>query len=150
VSERDTEKGMRVLEPPVADLVDIDGIMVIVRCVEIADTVTVRLTARRNHATDALDAEYLAAAWAETAIEHRRRGADPPVPPRQPGQPLAELNLTIADDAGTPYRCLGKEAGGTGTEWDATWRFAPSPPQDAREIRVVASDGDSTERALAL
>jgi hypothetical protein len=133
---------MRVAEPEFGDLIVLDGVAVFVRAVEIGEQIAVRLCARRNARTDALDAAYDAAfeAWASVAVDSKAKGLRPPDPPRQPGAVLGELSVQIFDDVDTAYRWVGTEAAGTGTEWDAAWRFEPLPPPLARLLRVVAGD----------
>jgi hypothetical protein len=55
----------------------------------------------------------------------------------------------LRDDVDTTYRWQSSQAGGTGTEWDAVWRFAPRAPPEARELTVAIDSADGrpyTER----
>jgi hypothetical protein len=122
-----------------ADLGEADGIEIVLRAVELTPGgVDVHLYARRSALTDALDEAYRIAfeAWETPAIAAARRGEPPPDPPTQPGTMLNAIDLRLHDDADTSYRRLGSQAAGTGTEWDAVWRFGPRPPRGATRLTV--------------
>lgn len=130
----------------------VDGIEIVLRGVRCtSDGVVMHLYGRRSERTDRLDAEHLAAFedWAHLAVAAKERGEPPPLPPPQPGERLNGLGLTLRDDVDTTYRWQSSQAGGTGTEWDAVWRFAPGPPPEARELTVAIDSADGrpyTER----
>ena len=103
-----------------------------------------------NESTRALDAEYDAAfqEWISDRKAARERGESSPPrdPPTQPGTLLiygARLGLT--DDLGNGYESVGKTAGGTGTEWEFSWRFKPGIPEEASTVTVTfdANEGRS-------
>ena len=142
---------MVALKSECGDLAEIDGVPIVVEGVELGEKVIVRLAARRNDRTDALDAVFDAAleAWAKVAVEHTSKGERPPRPPVQPGVVVfGELGVGLADDVGTAYRRVGGQVAGTGTEWDAIWRFEPAPPSAARKLRIAATNGSFCEFAL--
>lgn len=58
--------------------------------------------------------------------------------PSMPGEAvLGAVEVVLSDDVGTTYaRTTGQVAGDGGTEWRATWFFAPLPPTEARELRL--------------
>jgi hypothetical protein len=122
-----------------------DGIEVVLRDVQCSfDGVVIRLYGRPSELTDRLDADYRAAfeEWAGLAIAAKQRGERPPDPPPQPGELLSRLGLTLRDDVDTTYRWHSTQAAGSGTEWDAVWRFAPGPPPGARELTVALGGAD--------
>jgi hypothetical protein len=135
-----------------ADLGEVEGIEIVLSAVEIAaDGVVVSLRARQNARTDELDAVYQAALgeWEPMAVAAGHRGERPLAPPAQPGALLNAIALGLKDDLGTPYRRRSSQAAGTGTEWDAVWRFDPTPPTRATRL-VVAIDGASGAYRLLL
>ncbi|WP_026551704.1 hypothetical protein [Arthrobacter sp. H20] len=79
-----------------------------------------------------------------------RRKAEGPdskvVPSKMPGVVLFErIAAHVTDDLGTEYRQAGGHVAGGGTEWDAAWIFLPSPPENARTLRIEFSvDGESS------
>ncbi len=122
------------------------------RRVDVGAEVVVHVDARRNAHTDALDAGFMAAIaeWAAVASELRSRGERPPNPPAQPGELLATMTLSLTDDVGTTYRWNGSQAAGTGTEWNAIWRFVPAPPPDATQLWVAIDDVSGKRCAVPL
>jgi len=110
--------------------------------------VLVFLAGRRNDITDKLDAAWHAAFedWAKQRRSARERGDQPPPPPEQPGVILKDLQLVIRDDAGTAYQWAGTSFGGTGSEWEAWWRFHPSVPCAAHTLTVAIDSDDRRER----
>jgi hypothetical protein len=84
-----------------------DGIEIVLRSVQCTSNgVVIHLYGRPNERTTRLDAEYRAAFedWAHLAVATKQRGERPPPPPRQPGELLNDLALTLSDDADTTYR----------------------------------------------
>jgi hypothetical protein len=123
----------------------VDGIQVVLRGVQrTSDGVVVQLYGRPSERTDRLDADYRAAfeEWARLAVAAKERGERPPAPPPQPGELLNGIGLTLRDDVNTPYRRHSRQAGGSGTEWDAVWRFAPGPPPEATDLTVAIDSAD--------
>ena len=135
-----------------AELGEVDGIEIVLSAVQLdTDGVVVHLHAPRNARRDALDARHEAAVedWEPVAAAAGRRGDRPPNPPAQPGALLNTIALCLQDDVGTRYRRRGSQAAGTGTEWDAVWRFDPAPPARATQL-TVAIDGASGACRLPL
>ena len=123
----------------------VDGIEVVLRGVQCgSDGVVIHLYGRPSERTDRLDAEYRVAfeEWAGLAVAAKERGERPPPPPPQPGELLNGLGLTVRDDVDTTYRWHSTQAAGSGTEWDAVWRFAPGPPPEARDLTVAIDSAD--------
>lgn len=138
---------------PDAVLGEVGGVPVVLEAVVLrASGVLIFLAARRNLVTAELDANYRSAfeAWAENARLVRERGGDPPHPPDQPGAMLAKLGLVVRDDIGTSYRWAGTSSAGTGTEWEATWRFQPAVPRQARLLTILINDADGRTYAESL
>lgn len=132
---------------------EVDGIEIVLRGVEFtADGVVVHLFARQDALTHELDAAYRTAfeAWAKEAIAARRRGERPPDAPAQPGAMLNEISLRLQDDAGTSYWWRSSQAAGTGTEWDAVWRFEPEPPPEATQLSVALDAASGSVYSLLL
>jgi hypothetical protein len=124
----------------------VDGIEVVLRGVQCtSDGVVIHLYGRPSERTDRLDADYRAAfeGWARLAVAAKKRGERAPDPPPQPGELLNGLELTLRDDVNTTYRWQSTQAGGSGTEWDAVWRFTPRPPPEARDLTVAIDSADS-------
>jgi hypothetical protein len=57
----------------------------------------------------------------------------PPAPPER-GEPLPKFAMT--DDVGTVYAVAGGGAGGDGRWWTEYVTFAPTPPQNATQLRL--------------
>jgi hypothetical protein len=71
----------------------------------------------------------------QAALKGRRQPATRP--PEHPGTRFAiELEFDLRDDRGTAYEMRGMSAGGSGTEWQATARFAPAIPTGATTLTV--------------
>jgi hypothetical protein len=135
-----------------ADLGEVAGVEIVLCRVQLtADAVVLHLRGRRSAVTDALDTAYRIAfaAWEPEALAAARRGERPPDPPPQPGTVLSTIALRLHDDARTSYRILGSQAAGTGTEWDAIWRFGPQPPPEATRLSVTI-DGTTAGYSLQL
>jgi hypothetical protein len=135
-----------------AELGEVAGIEIVLCRVQFTgDSVAIHLRGRQSAVTDALDAAYRIAfaAWEHEALAAKRRGERPPDPPAQPGEVLSAIALRLRDDARTSYRLLGSQAAGTGTEWDAIWRFGPQPPPGATRLSVTI-DGTTAGYSLLL
>jgi hypothetical protein len=135
-----------------AELGEVAGIEIVLCGVELTvDTVVIHLRARQSAVTEALDAAHRTAllAWEHELGAAERRGERPPDPPAQPGSVLNAIALRLQDDAKTSYRWLGSQAGGTGSEWDAIWRFGPQPPPEATRLSVTI-DGTTAGYSLQL
>jgi hypothetical protein len=84
---------------PLRTVLTRDGVEVVLVSVEVwPDEVVVRARGLPSERTAALEREYSEAlhGW------HRQRG-DPEATPRQPAERILELDVSVADDAGTPY-----------------------------------------------
>jgi hypothetical protein len=111
----------------------------------------VRLAGLRSALTDELDAEFdgVMTDWGVLANDARSAGAKPRAP-RQPGERLMRLPLTVSDDLGTDYLSRSRSGGGTGTEWRSEWRFEPGVPRAATRLTVTLDGADDQQRALEL
>jgi len=110
---------------------ELDGVPVRLVDVELANHVTVVLEAVGPLA-DAESREYTAAfeAWAAT-------GGQDGEPPSWPAERLAEVPYQLTDDVGTAYRMASGEAGGAEHPWRSVWHHLPTPPSDARLLRIA-------------
>ncbi len=138
---------------PEAVLGEVDGICVVFGALLATSTgVVIYLYAPRNEVTDALDASYETAFqdWASQADPAMRQGERHADPPQQPPTVLMNIPLVLSDDVRTPYRCSQKAAGGTGTEWEATWRFQPAIAKRATRLTVAIETDDCRAQACAL
>lgn len=135
-----------------ADLGVIDGVVIVLCRVEIDAEVAVCIAARPNARTATRDAAHRAAfeSWAAEALTFNSRCERPPNPPAQPGEILTAIALSITDDVGTSYRSRSRQAAGTGTEWDAIWRFGPVPPPAATRLWVAIDDLSGKRCAVPL
>jgi hypothetical protein len=162
--QRRVVRGSPVSWPPMGDdqdfgsdlgaaLGSVDGIEVVLRDIQCSsEGVVIRLYGRPSELTHRLDADHRAAfeEWAGLAVAAQERGERPPDPPPQPGELLSRLGLTLRDDVDTTYRWYSTQAAGSGTEWDAAWRFAPGPPPGARELTVAIGSADGRPHSRRL
>lgn len=99
--------------------------------------IRVHLTAIRGRATLELDDGYGTAveAWAaERAAQGRESAGRPPI---MPGDVvLTPVQALITDNHDTEYRRVGGRAAGAGSEWDASWVFAPEPPAGVKHLTI--------------
>jgi len=56
-------------------------------------------------------------------------------------QRLADVGYRLTDDVGTEYRLSTGESGGADHPWRARWQHLPTPPPDARLLRIEFADG---------
>ena len=114
--------------------------------------VRVNLAAARGPETSRRDAEFHTAreAWARELKERGKDAAGDP--PTMPGVPvLSAVQVKITDDVGTEYGLIAGQVAGDGTDWDASWIYAPRPPADAGRLRLEFTlDGQPTGRTCAL
>lgn len=124
---------------------EVDGVRAQLVQVAVANHVEVALDAEQGPARQAALANYVACfeEWAQ-------RGDREGWPPRCPAERFAVLRPHVSDDIGTPYRFASGQAGGTGTEWEATWRFLPAPPVEARLLTLRFSSPGAPPIALDL
>ena len=90
------------------------------------------------------------AAWARRLKEHGKAAAGDP--PTMPGVPaLSRVKVNVTDDVGTRYEFVAGQVAGDGSEWDASWIYAPRPPAVARELRLEFTlDAEPTGRDCKL
>ena len=67
--------------------------------------------------------------------------------PAQPAERIFDVEISLADDAGTVYSPTASERGGSGTMFRTDWVFVPGPPEAARSL-VVRIDGSDTHIEL--
>jgi hypothetical protein len=152
------EKHVRAALVPEAVLGEVKGVTVVLGALLSTRTgVVIYLYGLPNESTRAWDAEYDAALqeWISDLQAARERGESSPPrdPPTQPGTILTHgMRLKLTDDLGTRYECAGYGAGGTGTEWEATWRFKPGIREEASTVTVTfdPNAGRSEPCTLAL
>jgi len=114
-----------------APLVDVFGVTLLVTSVEIwAGLVVVRLGGLPSDESDqrVVEAEAARRAWTPDSGD----------PPPTPWDELHGVAIGLRDDLGTRYENRGGAMGGTGTEWQMEWRFAPAPPEGADVLLVTA------------
>jgi hypothetical protein len=112
-------------------LVDVLGITLVVTSVELwAGLVVVRLGGLGSDESDQrlVEAEAARRAWDSGS------GEAPPTP----WDALHGVAIGLRDDVGTRYETRGGGMGGTGTEWQMEWRFAPAAPEEAAVLLVTA------------
>ncbi|HWK29075.1 MAG TPA: hypothetical protein VNS09_21115 [Solirubrobacter sp.] len=121
-------------------LAEIGGVTVTLsELVATENTLKVKAAAVPNEVTERLDAKYHAAfrRWADQRSVAGSEDVLPP-PPRQPAELLLALQVSVTDDIGTDYALVSRQAGGTGTDWDAEWTFRPTVPAGASEVTLAA------------
>jgi hypothetical protein len=125
--------------PSVAEL---DGVQVRLVDVELANHVTVVLEGAGPLA-DQQSQQYAAAfeAWAAA-------GGRDGEPPSWPAERLADLPYRLSDDVGTVYRMSSGEAGGGDHPWRSVWHHLPTPPSDARLLRIEFAGVPAVELRL--
>jgi hypothetical protein len=110
----------------------IDDLEVDLNAVIVDTGIHVDLSIRDSPRRDALLLEFQADFDSWAAL--RDRDAEPP---RNPGERLLTVTISITDDVGTTYTSHQARAGGTGTEWQARRSFLPAPPSRARQLAVA-------------
>ena len=127
--------------PRVAEL---GGVEVRLVDVELANHVSIVLTGT-GPVADQQARQHAAAfdAWAATAADGRDDDR-----PEWPASRLLDVRYTVTDDVGTVYRLASGEAGGDDHPWRSVWRHLPTPPPDARQLRVVFAGGPVVELPL--
>ncbi len=106
------------------------------------DEVVVRARGLPSEGTVAFEREF------SDALERwNRQGADRAALPRQPAERIFDLDVSVADGAGTAYSPTNSAQGGSGTMFRAEWSFVPGPPEAARWL-IVRIDGSDTRIEL--
>jgi hypothetical protein len=111
---------------------DVDGAQVVLVQVSVANHIEVMFDAQGGPARQAVLADYRDR-FEQWAARPDQRNVSPP---DFPGERISVLRPQVSDDLGTTYRAVSGQAGGSGTEWEATWRYLPIPPSDARLLRL--------------
>ncbi|GHE07636.1 hypothetical protein [Klenkia taihuensis] len=128
-----------------------DGVVVELRAVEVANHVTLTLSAT-GPAAAAGSARYRSDvdAWARRvrAALDAGRSADPERPPRHPADDVADLPVELTDDAGTTYAWVTGMAGHEDDPWRYVLHLRPTPPPEARALRIRVGDGDTVDLDL--
>jgi hypothetical protein len=99
--------------------------------------VLIRLEGVRGLETQRRDYEFLDAreVWADRLKgQERDAAADPPTMPGV--HVLDRVQAMVTDDVGTMYQLAAGQVAGDGTEWDASWVYAPAPPPAAQILRL--------------
>jgi hypothetical protein len=105
-----------------------DGVEVVLVSVEAwPDEVVVRARGLPNERTAGLEREF-----GETLERYHEEGRETGPVPRQPAECIFDVEVSVADDAGTVYSPTASARGGSGTMFRAEWVFVPGPPEDAR------------------
>ena len=128
---------------PLRTVFEREGVEVVLVSVEVwPDEVVVRARGLPSERAAALEREFDAAleAW-------HQQGRDRQAVPGQPAEGIFEVQISVADDAGTAYSPTSSARGGSGTMFRADWVFVPGPPEAARSL-VVRIDGSDTRIKL--
>jgi hypothetical protein len=124
---------------PIETLLQRQGVDVALVSVELWDEETiVRLAALPDHPR-AKDRAFHASLdrWAAEG----RRGR----PPGEPGEPILDVKVSLADDVGTIYPLRSSSVGGTGRLFRGDWYFVAGVPAEAISLVVhVVGDADQT------
>jgi len=128
---------------PLRTVLERDGVEVVLVSVEVwRDEVVVRARGLPSEGTVAFEREF------SDALERwNRQGADRAALPRQPAERIFDLDVSVADGAGTAYSPTSSARGGSGTMFRAEWSFVPGPPKTARWL-MVRIDGSDTRIEL--
>ncbi len=148
-ASRSTHDALEAVLAPARPVADVDGLTVVLIAVELwTSGLILHLAGLRSAITDELDVEYQAAMahWVTLADEAQATGARVPAP-HAPGERLTRLPLTVADDVGTRYEAVGRQGGGSGSEWRSQWQLTPGVPAAATRLRV-AVDGPGGEGSV--
>jgi len=100
--------------------------------------VLIRLEGVRGLETQRRDYQFLDAreAWADRLKGRGREAAGDP--PTMPGVHVLErVKAIVTDDVDTQYQLAAGQVAGDGTEWDASWGYAPTSPPSAGILRIL-------------
>lgn len=137
---------VRAALAPEVVLGDVKGVTVVLGALlSTSAGVVIYFYGLQDEITAAYDAEH-AVVWQEwlSELEAAKSRVDTtsPRPPTEPGTLLMnDMRVRVIDDVGTDYKWVGTSAGGTGTEWDASWKFKPGIAGGARSA-TIAFDTD--------
>jgi len=123
---------------PLRTVLERDGVEVVLVSVEVwPDEVVVRARGLPSERTADLEREF-----SEALEGWREQGGDGDTVPRQPAERIFDLDVSVADDAGTAYSLSTSARGGSGTMFRAEWAFVPGPSEAARSlvVRIAGSD----------
>jgi hypothetical protein len=109
-----------------------------------ADEVVVRARGLPSERTTALEREF---GEALEGWHQQGRDREAAAVPAQPAERIFDVEISVADAAGTVYSTTGAARGGSGTMFRAEWVFVPGPPDAARSL-VVRIDGSDTRVEL--
>jgi hypothetical protein len=128
----------QLLDAPRAVAQLLDGTTVQLLAVELANHVTLTLSATGPLAEDA-------AARYRAALADRDPEEDPPA---HPAEALSPSAVQLRDHVGTPYGWTSAETGHPDDPWRVVLRFRPTPPPDATTLLVRVGDGETVELDL--
>ena len=134
---------LRHVLAPLATLVDFHGVTLVLASVELwTRSVRLRVAGINNPTSDRLDEEHRQAldGWAKKVRDVQDRGTVYDDPPMGAGASMLDMRLVLADALGTDYRCTGRSAGGTGSEWRLEAAFEPGIPAGAAELTLTVGD----------
>ncbi|SDG24822.1 hypothetical protein [Klenkia brasiliensis] len=131
---------LQLLDAPRAVAELPDGTTVRLLAVELANHVTVTLSAAGPAADDA-------AASYRAAVEQWGRHPEQD-PPLHPGEALGVGAVQLRDHAGTRYAPTSAETGHPDDPWRVVVRFRPTPPPDATRLGLRFGDGDEVSLDL--
>jgi hypothetical protein len=128
---------------PLRTVLEREGVEVVLVSVEAwPDEVVVRARGLPSGRTAALEREF-----GEALEGWHRQGRNREAVPAQPADRIFDVEVSVADDAGTVYSPTASARGGSGTMFRADWVFVPGPPAAARSL-VVCIDGSDTRIGL--
>ena len=128
-----------VVVSPLRTVLKRDEVDVVLLSVEVwPDEVVVRARGVPSRRTAGLEREF-----SEGLQEWHERSADRDLVPRQPAERIFDLDVSVADDAGTVYSPSGSARGGSGTMFRAEWAFQPGPSEAARSLVVRIDDSET-------
>ncbi|MGQ3385232.1 hypothetical protein [Glutamicibacter sp. TV12E] len=110
------------------------------------------LRAVLNEVTRQLDADLCSTneAWKAQLEVHGASiaGSAPPLPS---DKFFERIEAEVTDDLGTEYMWVGGERASLESPWEATWIYAPAPPQEAgRLVLDFVADGLATGHSCTL
>ncbi|NQD41153.1 hypothetical protein [Glutamicibacter halophytocola] len=93
------------------------------------------LRAVPNEMTRQLDADFSSKkeAW-KAQLEERGASIAGSAPPLPSDKFFERIEAEVTDDLGTEYMWVGGETASLESPWEATWIYAPAPPQEAGHL----------------